>query len=72
MKILKPDWVNDSVPIITCDIHPDGSRFALGGNSKGLGFNHFNQCRKNIATSLNQSKYNPLATYWSIFPDLNS
>ena len=39
MKIVKPEWINDSTPIITCDIHPDGSRFALGGNTKGRIFN---------------------------------
>ena len=37
MKIVKPDWINDSTPIISCDIHPDGSRFALGGSSKDAG-----------------------------------
>ena len=37
MKITKPTWINDHVPIITCDIHPDGSRFALGGNTKDAG-----------------------------------
>lgn len=34
MKILKPEWVSDdNTPLISCDIHPDGSRFAVGGNS---------------------------------------
>ena len=37
MKIVKPDWINDSTPIISCDIHPDGSRFALGGSTKDAG-----------------------------------
>ena len=37
MRITKPEWINESVPIITCDIHPDGSRFALGGNTKDAG-----------------------------------
>ena len=37
MKIVKPDWINDATPIITCDIHPDGSRFALGGSTKDAG-----------------------------------
>ena len=33
MKILKPNWVNlDGQPIFSIDIHPDGSRFAIGGH----------------------------------------
>ena len=34
MKLVKPSWVfHDGKPIFTIDIHPDGSRFATGGQS---------------------------------------
>lgn len=34
MKILKPEWiVEEKSPLISCDIHPDGSRVAVGGSS---------------------------------------
>ena len=36
MKILKPAWVNhDGHPIFSIDIHPDGSRFVIGGQGAG-------------------------------------
>lgn len=32
MKFFKPSWVShDGNPIFSVDIHPDGSRFATGG-----------------------------------------
>ncbi|XP_014676295.1 PREDICTED: protein HIRA-like [Priapulus caudatus] len=38
MKLLKPSWVNhDGKPIFSIDIHPDGSRFATGGQGKNSG-----------------------------------
>jgi protein HIRA/HIR1 len=37
MRIIKPEWIAENVPLITCDIHPDGSRFAVGGNSTSGG-----------------------------------
>nr|CAD7414526.1 unnamed protein product [Timema poppensis] len=38
MKLLKPHWVtHDGVPIFSIDIHPDGSRFATGGQGKDSG-----------------------------------
>ena len=37
MRIIKPEWIAENVPLITCDIHPDGSRFAVGGNSNTNG-----------------------------------
>ncbi|XP_035691249.1 protein HIRA-like [Branchiostoma floridae] len=34
MKLLKPSWVtHDGKPIFSIDIHPDGSRFATGGQA---------------------------------------
>ena len=34
MKLLKPEWiVEEKSPLISCDIHPDGSRVAVGGCS---------------------------------------
>ena len=36
MKLLKPNWVShDGNPIFSLDIHPDGSRFATGGQGEG-------------------------------------
>ena len=36
MKLLKPNWVtHDGYPIFSIDIHPDGSRFATGGQGEG-------------------------------------
>lgn len=36
MKLLKPEWVtHDGYPIFSLDIHPDGSRFATGGQGAG-------------------------------------
>ncbi|XP_063222782.1 protein HIRA [Bacillus rossius redtenbacheri] len=38
MKILKPNWVShDGLPIYSVDIHPDGSRFATGGQGEDSG-----------------------------------
>ena len=38
MKIIKPPWLGDGCPIISIDIHPDGSRFAIGGQSNNCGY----------------------------------
>ena len=36
MKLLKPGWVtHDGYPIFSLDLHPDGSRFATGGQGAG-------------------------------------
>ncbi|XP_033112142.1 protein HIRA-like isoform X2 [Anneissia japonica] len=38
MRLLKPTWVNhDGKPIFAIDIHPDGSRFATGGQGDDSG-----------------------------------
>ncbi|ESO06634.1 hypothetical protein HELRODRAFT_64173 [Helobdella robusta] len=38
MKLLKPAWVShDEKPIFSIDIHPDGSRFATGGQGDSSG-----------------------------------
>lgn len=38
MKLLKPDWVShEGSPIFSVAIHPDGSRFATGGQGKDSG-----------------------------------
>ena len=38
MKLLKPEWVShDGSPIFSVAIHPDGSRFATGGQGKDSG-----------------------------------
>nr|XP_042134034.1 protein HIRA-like [Peromyscus maniculatus bairdii] len=38
MKLLKPIWVNhDGKPIFSVDIHPDGTKFATGGQGQGSG-----------------------------------
>ncbi|XP_075230856.1 histone cell cycle regulator-like protein [Lycorma delicatula] len=38
MKVLKPQWVtHDEMPIFSIDIHPDGSRFATGGQGEDSG-----------------------------------
>eukprot|EP00058_Branchiostoma_floridae_P013517 XP_002599005.1 hypothetical protein BRAFLDRAFT_221740 [Branchiostoma floridae] len=38
MKLLKPSWVtHDGKPIFSIDIHPDGSRFATGGQGEDSG-----------------------------------
>ncbi|CAH1800805.1 unnamed protein product [Owenia fusiformis] len=38
MKLLKPAWVtHDGKPIFSIDIHPDGSRFATGGQGEDSG-----------------------------------
>ncbi|KAK2163973.1 hypothetical protein LSH36_71g03036 [Paralvinella palmiformis] len=38
MRLLKPDWVSlDGKPIFSIDIHPDGSRFATGGQGDSSG-----------------------------------
>lgn len=37
MKFFKPAWVShDGNPIFSVDIHPDGFRFATGGQGKNL------------------------------------
>lgn len=36
MKLLKPGWItHDGYPIFSLDVHPDGSRFATGGQGAG-------------------------------------
>ena len=38
MRLLKPHWVtHDGKPIFSIDIHPDGSRFATGGQGDNSG-----------------------------------
>ncbi|XP_022235959.1 protein HIRA-like [Limulus polyphemus] len=38
MKLLKPSWVtHDGHPIFSVDIHPDGTRFATGGQGADAG-----------------------------------
>ncbi|ESO91621.1 hypothetical protein LOTGIDRAFT_206663 [Lottia gigantea] len=38
MRLLKPSWVeHDGQPIFSIDIHPDGSRFATGGQGDDCG-----------------------------------
>ncbi|GFR01595.1 protein HIRA [Trichonephila clavata] len=38
MKLLKPNWIShDGHPIFSVDIHPDGSRFATGGQGADTG-----------------------------------
>ncbi|KAG8257094.1 hypothetical protein J6590_056352 [Homalodisca vitripennis] len=38
MKVLKPHWVShDDLPIFSIDIHPDGTRFATGGQGEDSG-----------------------------------
>ncbi|XP_064613383.1 LOW QUALITY PROTEIN: protein HIRA-like [Liolophura sinensis] len=38
MRLLKPAWVaHDGMPIFSVDIHPDGSRFATGGQGEDGG-----------------------------------
>ncbi|XP_059615006.1 protein HIRA homolog [Phlebotomus argentipes] len=38
MKLLKPDWVHhDDKPIFSLDIHPDGTKFATGGQGNDSG-----------------------------------
>ncbi|KAL4223056.1 hypothetical protein ACF0H5_016532 [Mactra antiquata] len=39
MRLVKPGWVNhkDGKPIFSIDIHPDGSRFATGGQGDDAG-----------------------------------
>ncbi|XP_042907533.1 protein HIRA [Parasteatoda tepidariorum] len=38
MKLLKPNWIShDGHPIFSVDIHPDGSRFATGGQGMDTG-----------------------------------
>ncbi|KAF4523135.1 hypothetical protein B566_EDAN003150 [Ephemera danica] len=38
MKLLKPAWVShDGLPIFSVDIHPDGTRFATGGQGQDCG-----------------------------------
>lgn len=38
MQLLKPHWISDETyPIFSIDVHPDGSRFATGGQGKDSG-----------------------------------
>ena len=38
MRVIKPNWVNhDGQDIFSVDVHPDGSRFATGGQGKDSG-----------------------------------
>ncbi|OQR72690.1 protein HIRA-like [Tropilaelaps mercedesae] len=38
VKLFKPSWVNhDGNPIFSVDVHPDGSRFATGGQGQDCG-----------------------------------
>ncbi|XP_078740722.1 protein HIRA-like [Lampetra fluviatilis] len=38
MKLLKPPWVNhNGKPIFSLDIHPDGQKFATGGQGEDSG-----------------------------------
>ena len=38
MKLLKPNWIShDGKPVFSLDIHPDGSRFATGGQGEDSG-----------------------------------
>lgn len=38
MKLLKPTWVNhNGKPIFSVDIHPDGTKFATGGQGQDSG-----------------------------------
>ena len=38
MKVLKPSWICDSNrPVFSIAVHPDGSRFAIGGQGKDSG-----------------------------------
>jgi len=37
MQLVKPGWVkHDGFPILSCDIHPDGKRFATGGGDNKI------------------------------------
>uniref|UniRef100_A0A3B5LXJ7 Protein HIRA n=1 Tax=Xiphophorus couchianus TaxID=32473 RepID=A0A3B5LXJ7_9TELE len=38
MKLLKPSWVShNGKPIFSVDIHPDGTKFATGGQGETSG-----------------------------------
>ncbi|XP_031734791.1 protein HIRA-like [Anarrhichthys ocellatus] len=38
MKLLKPSWVShNGKPIFSVDIHPDGTKFATGGQGEDSG-----------------------------------
>ena len=37
MKIVKPSWISSKEPLFTCDVHPDGTKFATGGQGDGNG-----------------------------------
>lgn len=38
MQLLKPSWVaGDGQALMSIDIHPDGTRFATGGQGEGCG-----------------------------------
>ena len=37
MRIVKPSWVRSKEPLFSCDVHPDGKKFATGGQGEGTG-----------------------------------
>ena len=37
MRIVKPSWVRSKEPLFSCDVHPDGKKFATGGQGEGNG-----------------------------------
>ena len=37
MRIVKPSWVRSKEPLFSCDVHPDGEKFATGGQGEGTG-----------------------------------
>ena len=37
MKIVKPLWVKSKDPLLSCDVHPDGKKFATSGQGEGNG-----------------------------------
>ena len=37
MKIVKPAWVCSKDPLVSCDVHPDGTKFVTAGQGDGTG-----------------------------------
>lgn len=37
MKIVKPAWVCSKEPLLSCDVHPDGTKFVTSGQGDGTG-----------------------------------
>lgn len=37
MRIVKPSWVCSKEPLFSCDVHPDGTKFAAAGQGEGNG-----------------------------------